>query len=934
MTTSCCAWPRLDVAVRRPVPRQHRAAPPPGAARLLRRRRPARPGPRAGPPRERVVAIARLGLLLLTRRLQGRPVVWVRRLTSSGAIRRDGGERFVARLLQVLAVPRRRRTCRASSAPMAARPADGAAMPCDPRRRRLTRPSSSSASRARGRRCSRPCSRPTRGSTAGPSRASSRATGTSTARQRRGSLDAGGVARARRRLHRLAAQPGPPGRRSSSAWTRGRPRYLARAGRPSLAAMLESLTVLHAQRRRQGALDREDAAPPAHDRHAAAPLAGGAHRAHRARPARRGALAGGHALRQGVGGRQPRARRPGRPRLARRASTADPPGHDAALRGPRHRARARAAARSATSSARPTSRACSTRGRRRPASPAEHEWWKDSVSGPLDDRAAWAAGSARCPPMPSASRRCTWPASCASTATRAPATPSGRSRSCRSPTRVGPAQRAAPARAGAAYASWSSRPSPVDAAGAPRTAGARLPRRPRPARSHAGAAGRQAGRSRRSRLRAGLLVRRLRGRPVTLGPPGHAADRAGTRDPSRCSLALGCCGSSRARSRLEQVGASVPPAIEPADRGSHALDSAERTDRRSRRSVHRHDRRGSRTSPSDPSQSEPPAAAEAHRHRRGRVHRLDLRAPPPGRHARPHHRRGQAHLRRQPRQPGRAWRTTPPRATATASCRRTSPTSRSCGSWPPTATPSSTSPPSRTSTAPSWSRRPSCTPASWASTRCWRRRAPSTSDAPAERPQRGFRFLQVSTDEVYGPVPEGLSVEDDAIRPTSPYSAAKAAGEHLVARLPRDARPGHRHHARRQHLRPAPVPREAHPALHHQRARRRAAADVRRRHAASRLALRGRPCRRHRRRPSTAAPAAAAYNIPGDGVERPNRAVTEAILEALGKPWSLVRSVPDRPGHDRRYALDGSRLRALGWQPARVLRGGHRADRELVRRAT
>ena len=59
----------------------------------------------------------------------------------------------------------------------------------------------------------------------------------------------------------------------------------------------------------------------------------------------------------------------------------------------------------------------------------------------------------------------------------------------------------------------------------------------------------------------------------------------------------------------------------------------------------------------------------------------------------------------------------------------------------------------------------------------------------------------------------------------------------------------------------------------------------------------------------------AAYNIPGDGIERPNRAVTEAILEHLGKPWSLVRTVPDRPGHDRRYALDGSRLRGLGWAP-------------------
>jgi dTDP-glucose 4,6-dehydratase len=59
----------------------------------------------------------------------------------------------------------------------------------------------------------------------------------------------------------------------------------------------------------------------------------------------------------------------------------------------------------------------------------------------------------------------------------------------------------------------------------------------------------------------------------------------------------------------------------------------------------------------------------------------------------------------------------------------------------------------------------------------------------------------------------------------------------------------------------------------------------------------------------------AAYNVPGEGVERPNRHVTEAILTALDKPWDLVRQVPDRPGHDRRYAMDGSRLRALGWVP-------------------
>jgi nucleoside-diphosphate-sugar epimerase len=45
-----------------------------------------------------------------------------------------------------------------------------------------------------------------------------------------------------------------------------------------------------------------------------------------------------------------------------------------------------------------------------------------------------------------------------------------------------------------------------------------------------------------------------------------------------------------------------------------------------------------------------------------------------------------------------------------------------------------------------------------------------------------------------------------------------------------------------------------------------------------------------------------------------NRDVVAALLERLGKPWSLVRTVPDRPGHDRRYALDGSKLAALGWR--------------------
>ena len=57
------------------------------------------------------------------------------------------------------------------------------------------------------------------------------------------------------------------------------------------------------------------------------------------------------------------------------------------------------------------------------------------------------------------------------------------------------------------------------------------------------------------------------------------------------------------------------------------------------------------------------------------------------------------------------------------------------------------------------------------------------------------------------------------------------------------------------------------------------------------------------------------YNI-GGGVEVENVALTRRILALLGKPESLIRPVTDRPGHDRRYALDSAKVGALGWSPA------------------
>ena len=57
-----------------------------------------------------------------------------------------------------------------------------------------------------------------------------------------------------------------------------------------------------------------------------------------------------------------------------------------------------------------------------------------------------------------------------------------------------------------------------------------------------------------------------------------------------------------------------------------------------------------------------------------------------------------------------------------------------------------------------------------------------------------------------------------------------------------------------------------------------------------------------------------AYNL-GAGQERSNNDVTRQILQSLGKPESLIRTVADRKGHDFRYALDWEKMRGLGWQP-------------------
>jgi dTDP-glucose 4,6-dehydratase len=201
----------------------------------------------------------------------------------------------------------------------------------------------------------------------------------------------------------------------------------------------------------------------------------------------------------------------------------------------------------------------------------------------------------------------------------------------------------------------------------------------------------------------------------------------------------------------------------------------------------------------------------------------------------------------------------------------------------------------------------------------------------ARAQDRAIRFLQVSTDEVYGHVPEGLSVETAALRPSSPYSAAKAAGEHLVAAY------------RETHGLDTVVTRGANTFGPRQHPEKLISLFITRALDDQPLPLYGDGLQRrdwlfvddHAEAIGVAldrGESGSVYNIPGDGVERTNRAVTEAILGDLGKSWSLVRRVPDRPGHDRRYAVDGSRLRALGWRHGTSFEAGLHATVEWYAR--
>lgn len=175
------------------------------------------------------------------------------------------------------------------------------------------------------------------------------------------------------------------------------------------------------------------------------------------------------------------------------------------------------------------------------------------------------------------------------------------------------------------------------------------------------------------------------------------------------------------------------------------------------------------------------------------------------------------------------------------------------------------------------------------------------------------RYHQISTDEVYGHVSAGSSKETDPLEPRSPYAASKASADlmvnayHITYGLPVTISRGS------NNIGPYQYPEKVIPLFVTN-----AMDDV-----ALPLYGDGLQMRDYQyvedhcegidavlRRGQIGE----VYNI-GTGSELRNIDMTHLVLDTLGKPYELIQPVTDRPGHDRRYSLDVSKLKALGWQP-------------------
>jgi len=175
------------------------------------------------------------------------------------------------------------------------------------------------------------------------------------------------------------------------------------------------------------------------------------------------------------------------------------------------------------------------------------------------------------------------------------------------------------------------------------------------------------------------------------------------------------------------------------------------------------------------------------------------------------------------------------------------------------------------------------------------------------------RFLHISTDEVYGSVPQGSSSETDPLRPSNPYSASKAGGDLLALSY------------WRTHGVPVVITRSSNNFGPYQYPEKVVPLFITNALDDQPLPLYGDGrnvrdwlyvldncagidvvLRRGRD--------GEVYNI-GGGHEVENVVLTREILRLTGKPDTLIRPVTDRPGHDRRYSVDSTKIGGLGWAP-------------------
>ena len=183
----------------------------------------------------------------------------------------------------------------------------------------------------------------------------------------------------------------------------------------------------------------------------------------------------------------------------------------------------------------------------------------------------------------------------------------------------------------------------------------------------------------------------------------------------------------------------------------------------------------------------------------------------------------------------------------------------------------------------------------------------------ARRAKQLQRFVQISTDEVYGSVPTGASRETDELKPRNPYAASKAGADRLAYSywatydLPIIITRASNNYG------PYQFPEKVIPLFVTN------AID----NISVPLYGDGRNVRDwlhvmdHCRALDLLIDVAEngeVYNV-GGGNDVMNVDLTMRILEGLGKDESLIKRVADRQGHDRRYCLDTTKLRALGWMP-------------------